>query len=154
MRFVALVALIGLFSHNALAGTAASTPTAPIKEADETKWSFSASASTYIVPDFQEYVQPTFTADHDWLHIETRYNYEDLATGSTWVGYNFSGGRKLEWEFTPMLGAVLGRTTGIARRRGNLVDEGPLHVVFAELIRVPGPASAAYRLEQRLATDD
>ncbi len=114
MRFVALVALIGLFSHNGLAGTAASTTTAPIKEADEAAWSFSASVSTYVVPDFQEYVQPTFTADHDWLHIETRYNYEDLATGSTWVGYNFSGGQKLEWEFTPMLGAVLGRTTGIA----------------------------------------
>ena len=84
------------------------------KEADEKAWSFSASATTYIVPDFREYVQPTFTADRDWLHLETRYNYENLNTGSVWLGYNFSGGKKLEWEFTPMLGGVFGDTTGIA----------------------------------------
>jgi hypothetical protein len=31
-----------------------------------------------------------------------------------WVGYNFSGGEKLAWELTPMLGGVFGETTGIA----------------------------------------
>lgn len=77
-------------------------------------WAFSASAYTYIVPDSREYVQPTFTADRDWLHLEARYNYEDLDTGSTWVGYNFGGGEKLAWELTPMLGGVFGDTTGIA----------------------------------------
>ena len=66
------------------------------------------------MPDFQEYVQPTFTADRGWLHLETRYNYENLKTGSVWLGYNFSGGEKLEWEFTPMLGGVFGDTTGVA----------------------------------------
>jgi len=81
---------------------------------DEKTWSFSASVSTYIVPNDQEYVQPTLTADRGWLHLETRYNYENLETGSAWVGYNFSGGEKLEWEFTPMLGGVFGNTTGIA----------------------------------------
>ena len=30
------------------------------------------------------------------------------------VGYNFSGGEKLAWELTPMLGGVIGETTGIA----------------------------------------
>ena len=114
MRFVALVALISLFSHNGLAGTPASTTTAPIKEADQTAWSFSASVSTYIVPDFQEYVQPTFTADRGWLHLEARYNYEALDSGSAWVGYNFSGGDTVAWEFTPMLGGVFGDLTGIA----------------------------------------
>jgi hypothetical protein len=87
---------------------ALTTPTA------ENAWSFSASASTYIVPDFQEYVQPTFTADRGWLHLEARYNYENLETGSIWLGYNFSGGEKLAWEFTPMLGGVFGDTTGVA----------------------------------------
>src|SRR5262249_10290841 len=33
---------------------------------------------------------------------------------SAWVGYNFSGGDRLAWELTPMLGGVLGDTTGIA----------------------------------------
>src|ERR1044072_1263305 len=85
---------------------AASTPLTLTEEEDENAWSFSASASTYVVPDFQEYVQPTFTADRGWLHLEARYNYENLETGSVWLGYNFSGGEKLAWEFTPMLGGV------------------------------------------------
>ena len=91
---------------------AAATTTPP--EADDKAWSFSASAYTYVVPDDREYVQPTFTADRGWLHLEARYNYEALDTGSAWVGYNFSGGEKLAWEFTPMIGGVFGDTTGIA----------------------------------------
>jgi hypothetical protein len=53
-------------------------------------------------------------ADRDWLHLEGRYNYEALDTGSAWVGYNFSGGDMLAWEITPMLGGVFGDTTGVA----------------------------------------
>ena len=82
-------------------------------EADDKAWSFSASAYTYFVPDDSNYVQPTFTADRGWLHLEARYNYEALKTGSAWVGYNFSGGETLTWEFTPMIGGVFGDTTGI-----------------------------------------
>ena len=90
------------------------SPPPAIEEASKKEWSFSLSAAAYFVPDDREYVQPTFTADYGWLHLEARYNYEDLETGSTWVGYNFSGGEKLPWEFTPMLGGVFGHTTGIA----------------------------------------
>ena len=123
MRLLALIAIAVVFARdNALAGAtttapdskATSTPPALSKEVDEKAWSLSASASTYIVPDFQEYVQPTFTADRGWLHLETRYDYENLETGSVWLGYNFGGGEKLEWEITPMLGGVFGNTTGIA----------------------------------------
>ena len=80
----------------------------------EKAWSFSASAYTYIVPDSREYVQPTFTADRNMLHLEARYNYEALETGSAWIGANFSFGDKLSLELTPMLGAVFGDTYGIA----------------------------------------
>jgi hypothetical protein len=90
----------------------ASTNTPP--DADDNAWSFSASAYTYVVPDDRDYVQPTFTADRGWLHLEARYNYEALDTGSAWVGYNFSGGETLVWELTPMLGGVFGDTAGIA----------------------------------------
>ena len=90
----------------------ASTNTPP--DADDNAWSFSASAYTYVVPDDRDYVQPTFTADRGGLHLEARYNYEALDTGSAWVGYNFSGGERLPWEFTPMLGGVFGDTNGIA----------------------------------------
>jgi hypothetical protein len=87
---------------------------AVVAQADDKAWSFSASAYTYVVPDDREYVQPTVTADRGWLHLEARYNYEALDTGSAWVGYNFSGGEKLAWEVTPILGGVFGDTTGIA----------------------------------------
>jgi hypothetical protein len=90
------------------------TPPQKLEEQAEKSWSFSASVYGYIVPDSREYVQPTFTADRGRLHLEARYNYEDLDTGSAWVGCNFSGGEKLAWEFTPMLGGVFGNTTGIA----------------------------------------
>ena len=77
-------------------------------------WSFSASAAGYIVPEGRSYVQPTITADHNWLHLEARYNYEALDTGSLFAGYNFSVGDKLVLEATPMVGAVFGSTNGVA----------------------------------------
>jgi hypothetical protein len=83
-------------------------------EPAERDWSFSASVYTYIVPEGDDYAQPTVTADRDWLHLEARYNYEALKTGSAWVGYNFSGGEKLAWEFTPMIGGVFGDLNGVA----------------------------------------
>ena len=59
-------------------------------------------------------MDPVFTADRDWLHLEARYNYENLETGSLWLGYNFSAGHKLVLKATPMIGGVIGRTTGVA----------------------------------------
>jgi hypothetical protein len=103
MRILAFTVIIfALAFRNALA------------QEQEKSWSFSLAANTYIVPDDRDYVQPTFTADRDWLHLEARYNYEDLETGSLWAGYNFSGGEKLRWEFTPMFAGVFGDTTGLA----------------------------------------
>lgn len=99
---------------NLSAVTATNATPAILDEADAAPWSFSASAYTYIVPDSREFVQPSFTADRGWLHLEARYNYEDLETGSAWVGYNFSVGEKLAFEATPMLGGVFGNTTGLA----------------------------------------
>ena len=77
-------------------------------------WSFSASASTYFVPHTNVYVNPVLTADHRWLHLEARYNYEALKTGSTWIGYNFKHGDKLVLGVTPMVGGVFGDLVGIA----------------------------------------
>jgi hypothetical protein len=95
-------------------------------------WSCSALAYTYLVPDDRNYMQPTFTADRDRLHLEARYSYEDRKTGSAWIGYNVTVGDGLVFELTPMLGGVFGRTTGIAPgykaslsyRKVNLSTEG------------------------------
>jgi hypothetical protein len=89
------------------------TPAAA-EDAEKSRWSFSASAYTFIVPNDHDFVQPTITANRGWLHLEARYNYEALEAGSAWVGYNLSGGEKLAWEFTPMIGGVVGGIGGIA----------------------------------------
>jgi hypothetical protein len=83
-------------------------------QTDDRAWSCSALAYTYIVPDDANYVQPTFTADRDRLHLEARYSYEDRKTGSAWIGYNISLGDEVTFELTPMIGGVFGRTAGIA----------------------------------------
>jgi hypothetical protein len=123
LRVLASLAIAVVFaSANALAQTttnapsspATATPPAPTEASDDKAWSFSAAAYTYIAPDSGNYLQPTVTADRGWLHLEARYNYEALDTGSAWVGCNFSGGEHLVWEFTPMLGGVLGDITGVA----------------------------------------
>ena len=123
MRRLAFIAIgVGLAGGHVLAqattntalATATNTTPALTKEADEKAWSFGVSAYTYIVPESRDYAQPTITADRGWLHLESRYNYEALDTGSAWLGYNFSGGKKLAWEFTPMLGGVFGETKGVA----------------------------------------
>jgi hypothetical protein len=82
--------------------------------ADDKAWSFYASGYAYILPGNEDYFQPTFTADHDWLHLEARYNYEGYETGSIWAGYNFSVGKKVTFEGTAMLGAAFGGTDGVA----------------------------------------
>ena len=79
-------------------------------------WAFSALLDGYFVPGEQGYADPIFTADHRWLHLEARYNYEDLKTGSLWFGYNFNFSPKNSFDLTltPMIGGVFGRTDGVA----------------------------------------
>ncbi len=79
----------------------------------EKKWNFGADLNMIIIPDLF-IVSPLFRADKNKLHLEARYNYEDLETFSGWVGYNFSGGKNFEYTITPMVGGVVGLTSGIA----------------------------------------
>jgi hypothetical protein len=111
---VALVLSAGQALGQTTKAPVATNPPPPAIENEAKQWSFSATAMGYLVPNSRDYMQPTITADRGWLHLEARYNYENLETGSAWLGYNFSGGQKLTWEVTPMLGGVFGNTTGIA----------------------------------------
>ena len=92
------------------------TPVAAFAQASPPvpEWDFSASVYTYFVPEDGNFATPGLTADRGWLHLEARFNYEALDTGSAWLGYNFGGGETVTWEFTPMVGAVFGATDGIA----------------------------------------
>ena len=100
----------------AVAPAETSPPASEEEEREEIDWSFSASVLGYIVPDDRDFAQPTLRVDRGWLHLEARYNYEELNTGSAWVGYNFSFSfdEELEFDFTPMLGGVFGELTGVA----------------------------------------
>lgn len=111
MRRVAIAVAVLLAGEIARAQT---TNAPAAGAADDPGWSFAASAYTYILSDSRHYVQPTVSADRGRLHLEARYNYENLDTGSAWVGVNFSGGKTVEWELTPVLGGVFGETAGIA----------------------------------------
>ena len=75
---------------------------------------FSLATLGYLVPNDISYGSPTFTADHRWLHLEGRYNYENQQTGPLWAGYNYNPGHNLVLSVTPMAGVVFGNTTGIA----------------------------------------
>jgi len=57
---------------------------------------------------------PIYSVDKDWLHMEARYNYEDMNTFSGWFGYNFTGGNNFQYSITPMAGGIVGNTNGIA----------------------------------------
>lgn len=76
-------------------------------------WEFNADANFYFFKD-DFFVLPVFKADKNKLHLEARYNYEDMQTFSGWVGYNFNGGDKFSYVITPLLGGVIGLTNGIA----------------------------------------
>ena len=111
---LATVALLLIFAVRASSQVTAGNAAPASEDADGDQWSLALSMFGYLVPDDRSYASPTFTADHKWLHLEARYNYENQETGSLWAGYNFSVGHKLTFEATPMLGAVFGQTAGIA----------------------------------------
>ena len=85
-----------------------------LEKSAENFWTGSVSVSTYLGQHSRDFANPVFIAEHDWLHLEARYNYEALKTGSLWLGYHFSTGERLEITATPMLGLAFGDTTGVA----------------------------------------
>ncbi len=111
---IGALAVVVLLGGQMLAQEPSTSPSTDSGGANTRQWSFSFTADGYVVPHGRSYVNPNFAADRQWLHLEARYNYEDLETGSLWVGYNFSAGHKLVLEATPMIGGVFGNTTGVA----------------------------------------
>lgn len=80
----------------------------------EKRWSASTEVITYLVPeDPLDYSLIMSDIDKDWFHLGLRYNYEALRTASTWLGYNFSFGKELSVEITPMVGVLFGQGTGL-----------------------------------------
>lgn len=76
-------------------------------------WSHNLEADFYIYKNNFIFL-PIYAVDKGWLHMEARYNYEDMNTFSAWFGYNFNGGKKFQYTVTPMIGGIAGNTNGIA----------------------------------------
>jgi hypothetical protein len=114
MQQLGVLAVVVLLGRQALGqGTASGTPPQP-PDAARNRWAHNLTVDGYMIPNNQSYVNPVLTANRSWLHLEARYNYENLRTGSLWIGYNVSAGKKLVLNVTPMIGGVFGRTTGVA----------------------------------------
>jgi hypothetical protein len=114
----ALLILLSCVTHasgQTVTGAQVAPDSTPPRAASvETRWSFSAAVYTYLLPDEGNYAQPTFVVNRGWFHVEARYNYEEMETGSVWAGYNFGGGTTVAWEITPMVGGVFGSSKGVA----------------------------------------
>jgi len=86
----------------------------PPSEENAPGWDFSATGMYYSFRDQSDFTLAVATAERGQLHLEGRYNYEALDSGSLFAGWKFSGGEKLTYELTPILGAVFGAKEGIA----------------------------------------
>ena len=95
LQSAVLAAALGSMVSVSLGGTETNVRPEVADETAEDEWECSLSISTYLVENGRDYANPNLVADRDWLHLEARYNYEAIKTGSLWLGYNFSVGRKL-----------------------------------------------------------
>lgn len=75
-------------------------------------WSSTITINNYAFSDAL-IINPVVTADWKKLHLEGRYNYEDVQTLSLFAGYTIGTGGDFSLELTPMLGIAMGQTDGI-----------------------------------------
>src|SRR5215471_4391240 len=140
MRRSAFLAAALLFMLFSCVGAAQHVPGEPAHEAEASPWEFGASLFAYFVPQDRDYVSPIVTADRGGLHLEGRYNYEGIHTGSVFVGWSFETGQKLKITATPIVGGVFGDTNGVAPgleltvawKKFELYSEGEYVVDFAD----------------------
>ena len=98
-RHLSLAAVLLFFSVLACGQSqtpAKPQPHSPINKPstpDKAPWDLSLTVDGYLIEGEDGYAQPTFTADHKWLHLEARYNYENFHTGSLWEATTSAGER-------------------------------------------------------------
>lgn len=78
----------------------------------EKNWSASAAGYYYFIQNEKTYPTLIGTADINALHIEARYNYEDINTASLFGGWTWEKNGKLSLSFTPIIGFSVGNTMG------------------------------------------
>lgn len=108
------VTLAATLLVSALNCSAQTDPVAPPTDAQEPGWDMAATGYFYALDDQSDYLSVVATANRGALHLEARYNYEALDSGSLFAGWTFAGGDALSYEFTPILGVVFGAKQGVA----------------------------------------
>jgi hypothetical protein len=84
----------------------------PATAGAQATWTGGASLATYFFPDDDDVLQPTAFGDRGALHLEVRYNYEDVRSTSVFGGWNLEFGSTVKLMLTPMAGFVAGQTDG------------------------------------------
>ncbi len=76
-------------------------------------WTGTVAAYEYLIQ--QEAIHPTIIgcADFKSLHLESRFNYEDINTVSAFAGWMWKKDGKLSLSATPMIGMAVGKSNGI-----------------------------------------
>ena len=79
-------------------------------DSTEPAWSFSSSAFYYFIPEEENVFSVVGYVDHNALHLEARYNYEDQNTASVFAGWRLETGKNFQFAATPMAGFAFGNT--------------------------------------------
>jgi hypothetical protein len=104
LRAVPLVSCLAL----ALTGLAAAA-----EDTDQKPWRVTANVYGYVVPDAPNFVMVTAPVEIGRWHVEGRYNYEALHSGSGFAGVKLGWGQTVRLSVTPMLGIVFGELDGL-----------------------------------------
>lgn len=92
----------------------ASAPASAANEPPADRWETDLSAYWFAVPHDVDFAVLMAMADRGALHLEARYQYEELDTVSLWGGFNFGAGEALRFDATAMGGIVAGESQGFA----------------------------------------
>ena len=80
---------------------------------DQRPWTIGATAYAYFVPNERDFVMAVVPVDVRLVHVEARYNYEAVRSGSAFAGVNVAWGERVKVLFTPMFGGVAGDLDGL-----------------------------------------
>jgi hypothetical protein len=82
-------------------------------EADERPWTVTATVLGYFVPEAPDFAMVLVPLEIRRFHVEARYNYEALDSGSAFAGVNGHWGERVKLHLTPMIGGVFGALDGV-----------------------------------------
>lgn len=108
MRWSLLLALV------LLPAVAAAQPAPQPGDQQERAWSGGVETLVYFFDDDDPLMMAVGSVDSGPVHLEARVQYEDRETVSLWAGWNVEIGSTVQLTIVPMIGAIVGRTDGVA----------------------------------------